>query len=82
MAVSVLCLFLTVPGVGLQCVNVVFAGHTHLLFDVSCDIEKFHLPGIESSRSRMFSPDHKQYPSTCSHCRSVIEWLVVVKYFL
>ena len=31
MAVSVLCIFLTVPGVPLQCVIVAFSGHTHLL---------------------------------------------------
>ena len=30
-AVCVLCLFLTVPWVGLQSVIVVFSGHTHLL---------------------------------------------------
>ena len=30
--VNVLWLFLTVPWVGLQCVNVVFPDHTHLLF--------------------------------------------------
>ena len=27
--VSILCLFLTVPWVGMQCVIVVFPGHTH-----------------------------------------------------
>ena len=32
MTVSVLCLFLTVPCLGLQCVIVVFPGHSHLLF--------------------------------------------------
>ena len=37
LAVSVLCLFLTVPWVGLQCVIVAFPGHSHLLFTV----EKF-----------------------------------------
>ena len=31
-AVSVLSLFLTVPCVGLQCVNVLFPIHTYLLF--------------------------------------------------
>ena len=31
--IIVLWLFLTVPGVGLQCVIVVFPDHTHLLFD-------------------------------------------------
>ena len=30
--INVLWLFLTVPWVGLQCVIVVFPGHTHLLF--------------------------------------------------
>ena len=30
--VVALCLFLTVPWVGLQCVIVAFPGHTHLLF--------------------------------------------------
>ena len=30
--VNVLCLFLTVPWIGLQCVIVVFPDHTHLLF--------------------------------------------------
>ena len=34
MTVSVLRLFLTVPWVGLQCVLVVFPGHTHLLYSV------------------------------------------------
>ena len=34
LTVSVLCLFLTVPWVGLQCVIVAFPGHTHLLFHV------------------------------------------------
>ena len=33
MTVSVLCLFLTVPWVGLQCVIVAFPGHTHLLLE-------------------------------------------------
>ena len=28
-----MCLFLTVPWIGLQCVIVVFPGHTHLLID-------------------------------------------------
>ena len=32
-AVSVICFFLTVPWVGLQCVLVTVPGHTHLLFD-------------------------------------------------
>ena len=32
MAVSVQCLFLTVPWVGLQCVTVVFPGHNSLSF--------------------------------------------------
>ena len=31
-AVSVLCLFFTVPRIGLQCVIVKFRGQTHLLF--------------------------------------------------
>ena len=31
-AVSVLCLFFSMPWVSLQCVIVVFPGHTHLLF--------------------------------------------------
>ena len=31
-AVSVLCLFLTVPWVGLQCVSVAFLGHTYFFF--------------------------------------------------
>ena len=33
-AVCVLCLFLTVPCVGLPCVVVVFPGHAHLLFKI------------------------------------------------
>ena len=33
-AVSVLCLFLTVMWVGLQCVIVTFPGHTHLLYNL------------------------------------------------
>ena len=33
-AFGTLCLFLTLPLVGLQCVIVVFPGHTYLLFDV------------------------------------------------
>ena len=32
MSVSVLCLFLTVPWVGLQCVIVAFPSHTHFVF--------------------------------------------------
>ena len=32
---SVLCLFLGVPWVGLQCVTEAFPGHSHLLFDVT-----------------------------------------------
>ena len=32
MAVSVLCLFLVVPWICLQCVIVVFPGHTHCLY--------------------------------------------------
>ena len=32
MAISVLCHYLTVPWVGLQCVIVAFSGHTRLLF--------------------------------------------------
>ena len=31
--INVMCLFLTVPWVGLQCVIVVFPDHTHVLFD-------------------------------------------------
>ena len=31
-AVGALCLFLTIPWVGLQCVIVALPGHTHLLF--------------------------------------------------
>ena len=31
-AVSVLCLFFPMPWLGMQCVIVVFPGHTHLLF--------------------------------------------------
>ena len=38
-----LCLFLTVPWVGLQCVIVVFPGHTHLLFAVCPRAKHFHL---------------------------------------
>ena len=34
MTVSVLCLLLTVPRVGLQYVIVAFPGRTHLLFDI------------------------------------------------
>ena len=30
--VTVLCLFLTMPWVGMQCVIVTFPGHTYLLF--------------------------------------------------
>ena len=33
---SVLCLFLTVLWVGLQCVIVAFPSHTHLIFHVIC----------------------------------------------
>ena len=33
MTVSVLLLFLGVPWVGLQCMIVVFPGHTHLLYE-------------------------------------------------
>ena len=32
-AINVLWLFLTVPWIGLQCVIMVFPGHTHLLFN-------------------------------------------------
>ena len=31
MVVTILCLFLAVSQAGLQCVNVAFTGHTHLL---------------------------------------------------
>ena len=34
MVVSVLCLLLPVPWVGLQCVIVAFPGHIHLFFEV------------------------------------------------
>ena len=37
-----MCLFLTVSCVGVQCVIVVFLGHTHLLFE-RMDIEIIHL---------------------------------------
>ena len=33
--VSALCLFITVPWVGLQCVIVVFPDHTHLLLEIA-----------------------------------------------
>ena len=39
MTVSVLWLFLTVPGVGQQCVTVVFADHTHLFFHTFYTLE-------------------------------------------
>ena len=41
MTASVLCFFLVVPWVGLQCVIVSFSGHTHLLID--SDARKSHL---------------------------------------
>ena len=41
MTVSVLCLFVTVPLVGLQCAIMAFSDHTHLLFDVSEDADQF-----------------------------------------
>ena len=34
MTVSDLCLFLTVPWTGLQCVIVLLPGHTHLLLEI------------------------------------------------
>ena len=34
--INVLCLFLTVPWIGLQFVIVVFTAHTHLLFGANC----------------------------------------------
>ena len=37
-AMDVLWLFQRVPWVGLQCMIVVFPDHTHLLFDISCDV--------------------------------------------
>ena len=43
MTVCGLCLFLTVPWVGLQCVIMVFPGHTHLLFAVCPRAKHFHL---------------------------------------
>ena len=44
-AVSVLCLFLTMPWFGLQCVIVIFPGHTHVLYCIltSNVLDKFHL---------------------------------------
>ena len=36
---SVLCLFLAVLWVGLQCVIVAFPNHTHLLFHVVCRVQ-------------------------------------------
>ena len=36
MAVSVLCLFLMVSWVGLQCIIVALPGHTHFYFVMSC----------------------------------------------
>ena len=36
MAVSKLCLFVTLPWVGLQCVIVVLSGHTQILVVVAC----------------------------------------------
>ena len=35
---NVLWLLLEVPWVGIQCVIVVFPDHSHLLFDISCDV--------------------------------------------
>ena len=47
MTVDVLCLFLTVPWVGLKCVIVVYRDHTHLLlymYMYSNDRSKWPLP--------------------------------------
>ena len=44
MTAGVLWLFLTASWVGLQCVIVVFSGHTHLLLDITwscCDSQIF-----------------------------------------
>ena len=47
--VSVLWLFLEVPCVGLQCVNVVFSGHTHLFFGPIPDVFDQH--SLDSRRT-------------------------------
>ena len=51
MTINVLCLFLMVPWVGLQCVIVAFPSHIHLLFEADCvDAlavwQKCHLVGL------------------------------------
>ena len=51
MAVIVLCLFLTVPWVGLQFVIVAFPGHTHLLFDCMSKSQM----AIDGQKNNLFS---------------------------
>ena len=55
MAVSVLCLFLTVPWVGLQCVSVAFAAYTHLLFSNSTYF--LHADREDSDQTSLGAPE-------------------------
>ena len=55
-AVSVLCLFLTVLWFGLVCVIVVFPDHTHLLFQESTMIMRIHLINSKSQSDAITWP--------------------------
>ena len=61
MAVSDLCLFITVPWVGLQYVIVVFPGHTHLPLIATHIISKLSTKVFYHSQlgSRNFAQDSK-----------------------
>ena len=52
MAVGVLCLFLMVPWVGLQCVNVAFPGHTYLRVAFQIHLVSMLLPPLSTAESR------------------------------
>ena len=56
--INVLCLFLTVPWAGLQCVIVVFPDHTHLLFYNVCN---YYLIGRFMIMWLFISIDTKMY---------------------
>ena len=63
MTVSVLCLYLTVAWVGLQCVIVTFPGHSHLLFDnhlYVCCIVAFMIMGLDARKSACASAKSNQ----------------------
>ena len=78
MTVGVLCLFISVPWVGLECAIVVFPDHTHLLF-VACK-QKRHYPVCASAHK----PDRRQNVKSykvcvifmLTHLESKHDWVV------